>query len=146
MRVGHVETRHDSPTGKLTAKEDANLALLETHLRKVAPARFDFATFVDPGWDQNEKHLCKTAACALGHATTIPELRTQGLYMHSDGFPSLKGREDEGTFTVARVLFGLSFHEYQRLFMPGHGLSELAKAVNVADEIAAVRSERGVEA
>lgn len=52
------------------------LLTLAAHLRTLPPEKLDMTDWV-----------CGAAACAVGHACTMPVFQQQGLRMHPDGFP-----------------------------------------------------------
>lgn len=55
------------------------LLLLADFLDKLPSERFDYTRWISSGWKGNPDLSCGSVACALGWATTIPELRAAGL-------------------------------------------------------------------
>ena len=56
------------------------LLLLADKLDQLPPGRFDYRRWVANDWDGSSKlESCGSMACALGWATTIPELQEAGL-------------------------------------------------------------------
>lgn len=117
------------------------LAALQRHLEKLEATkptkrkrRFDIDTFYKRGTKS-----CGTAACALGEACFVPELRAEGLRLtHDVGsymVPVFKG-EWVG-FDAAMKLFGLSSDEAHDLFgIDSYWPRRLATPGNVAKRIA----------
>lgn len=89
---------------------------------------------------------CGTAACAVGWATAIPELRAEGLKLYWNGIgwvpgfgkrPALSGDADDFAFVgfhEAARFFGLTIKESERLFSPD-SYTEHPSPATVASEI-----------
>lgn len=107
------------------------LLLLAEHLEKLPNKRFDFRHWVGPDWN-GDANLCNTTACALGHATTIPELADAGLilvkchsYRHG-GLVCLRQNMEVPEFDIDNIssldaamhVFGLTMDEAEYLFLP----------------------------
>jgi len=87
--------------------------------------RFNFSNWVGKDWLGKEDLSCGTSACAIGFATTIPELRDLGLRLfktetqwnHEIGILHPDGTSSKGANHVA-MLFGLDDEEFNYLFIP----------------------------
>jgi hypothetical protein len=90
------------------------LLLIADKLDKVDESKFNFAYYfsrngsclVGYEWNINE---CGSAACALGFATTIPEIRDAGL------------TAKDISMGMAQRVLGISYEELNYLFYPGEG-------------------------
>jgi hypothetical protein len=96
----------------MTRKETARrLRKLARVLKKVRDHQFNMF-----GWWWGEpKPNCGTAACALGHACTVPEFYRLGLRL-DDNVPIMPGRHSG--FDSGAALFGISYGEARYLFAP----------------------------
>ncbi len=135
----------------MKAVHKRRLLLLADFLEKLPPERFDFNRWVGWNWRGAPDISCGASACALGWATTIPELHEAGLRLSIDrvegiGVIHLASDVDfefsDGPPRASRVVFGLSSREHERLFLPYTGiddengrLSREASAKQVADHI-----------
>lgn len=124
-------------------------------LRRLPPWRFNFETWVGRGWGGAADLSCGTTACALGWATTVPELATAGLCLkqadNGQGYVDLAlgDQRAETGFTdvpllAAMAVFGIDMTEAQYLFVAEYDSPiddlepsppETAAAVEVADHI-----------
>lgn len=93
------------------------LTILRDFLRdppKHVVEHFDMET-----WGEgDDMHQCGTAACALGWATTIPEIRKAGLRM-SDGQPALVGKRGEAIafdYAAAVLVFDINDMQADHIF------------------------------
>lgn len=127
-------------------EHERRLLLIADKLDVVAtmpPARFNFARWVGHDWKGLPDLSCGTSACALGHASTIPELQALGLGLIADrrssGHVCVFGKEgnfDDDLKNVAD-LFGLTRKEFDFLFIPfsHQGDSALEEQENVYGRI-----------
>lgn len=106
------------------------LTALAAHLRTVAPENFQLGD-----WS------CGTAACAVGHACTMPEFQAKGLRIEpyeglrtGHGVPWF-GRV--GGWSAVRAFFDLDFSECYDLFHQGHYRGQPQGPDDVADRIEA---------
>jgi len=104
---------------------DERLLLLAGHLERVPSKAFDYTEYVSHDWDGSSSiGSCGTVACALGWATTIPELRALGLTLVRRRGGWLPRLVDPAThvehehFRTCAILFGLDADEANLLFMP----------------------------
>lgn len=111
----------------------SRLKLVAERLRRVSPPNFRMSwwykvaepsdsivphpdlEFIDSG---TGKHICGTSACALGWATTIPELRRLGLRLRfvNEGYGAIVVYGLQHDFAAARAIFGLTSEEVLFLF------------------------------
>lgn len=138
----------------MNAQQRANLEILVEFLKTSIPkARFDFSKWVGPEWKGKPDLSCGTTACALGWATTIPELRAQGLKLFKDEqgakFPVMEKYLNKVphmdpldlAILSCQVLFGIDTSTAARFFIPvdsrvkGSVLPESATAADVAELI-----------
>jgi len=122
------------------------LLMLAAFLRKLPRSRFNFHHWVGPYWKGSQDLACGTAACAMGWAATIPELRRAGLRLvqtvQGIGHVVLRGQEPEDTYgsaterAAASKVFGITDDDqFNRLFIPEHTLPGDATPKRVAREI-----------
>ena len=104
------------------------LLKLANHLRTVAPETFDLAS-----WS------CGGAACAVGHACTIPEFQAQGIKMGPyEGLLLGSGVPRFGQYSgwpAVRAFFCLTWDQAQELFAGHCYPAGLDGAHHVADRI-----------
>ena len=124
----------------------AYLKLLEAKLRTVAQEEFDMRTWCGSEWHPwggKEDLSCGTVACALGHATTIPEFKKLGLRLvrrlanHWAGWIELD-QGIKGTshgFSAGAELFGLSINQSEWLFSAVSYDAAVVSPAMVADRI-----------
>lgn len=111
----------DRETGERRLRELADL------LDSLPPERFSYASWVGRSWEGDPDLSCGTTACALGWATTMPELRRAGLslgWTWSAGAQPVLRWATTNTLTgldAAMAVFGLADREAWWLFMPGGG-------------------------
>jgi len=131
------------------------LLALADLLQKLPPKRFDYSHWVGDNWKGSADLSCGTTACAFGWATTMPSLRRLGLMLKPDHRNELGGevklKRKSGKFLsterAALEVFGLSYGEFEYLFVPYSGreltayklpesyLGDLASAKQVAAHI-----------
>lgn len=138
----------------MTARTD----LLELVAKKLdTNPPFNFAKWVGEDWGGKPDLSCGTSACALGHATTIPELAALGLKLYKshanavacvcDHVPT----EDEmwnvnrTSIHTAMRIFNLTDDEARYLFMPGRGLGAQPSAKEVAAHIRKFIADGAIE-
>ena len=98
------------------------LKLLEAKLRTVSQDQFDMNTWCGSAahpWEGKEDLSCGTVACALGHATTIPEFKALGLRLVIDDANSGMGFIKYGYLTsylAAAKLFDITVDQSMHLF------------------------------
>jgi hypothetical protein len=150
-----------APINPVERKRSAKrLMLVVDKLRSIRdPILFDFNKWVKDGWtERKDPNICRTPACALGHACAIPELKRLGLKMMvpqkgapcgTHPFVGIKGKEYDWhdfysfseSLTTAMEVFILSEEEARFLFVPGnyyygnYGPSMYASATDVASHI-----------
>lgn len=126
----------DSPEIDMTHCKK-RLLMLADFLDNLPEERFDYSHWAGDNWGGKSDLSCGTTACALGWATTIPELAEAGLVMHrpashhdNEEDPLVCLRARVGTIDprfdclskfpeeAARQVFGLSKSEYEWLFIP----------------------------
>lgn len=99
---------------------NARLLKLADFLETLPRKRFDYDTWVGNDWKGAPDLSCGTTACALGWATTMPELRAEGL--HLSGTPTYGWVTHEPTGATgedaAMEVFGLDYDEAVYLFCP----------------------------
>lgn len=107
------------------------LLLLADRLENVPNKRFNFRHWVGKDWN-GDANLCNTTACALGFATTIPELADAGLILvkcnsfRHGGLVCLRQIVTDPDFDIDNVsslhaamhVFGLTMEEAEFLFLP----------------------------
>lgn len=93
------------------------LLKLAALLERLPPERFNYSHWVGDDWKGKKDLSCGTTACALGWATTIPELRKLGLHLRKDseGYADVVCGRMENKFAGMKV-FGLTFEESEALF------------------------------
>ena len=101
------------------------LGILANHLRTVAPDQFGLST-----WE------CGTVACAVGHATRLPEFAALGFRMSPDWFcsttPALHAHHG---WPAVELLFDLDRGDAEYLFADWSYPDNAKGADNVADPI-----------
>jgi hypothetical protein len=104
------------------------LLALADLLQKLPPKRFDYSHWVGDNWKGSADLSCGTTACAFGWATTMPSLRRLGLMLKSDSRCDIGGEvrlNRNGKFLTtekaALEVFGLSYGEFEYLFVPYSG-------------------------
>lgn len=105
------------------------LMLVVEKLRALPEERFYYGTWVGRHWGGLADLSCGTTACALGWATTVPELATAGLCMRLGEIGAHVSLVDETelhgassydhSFIAAATVFGISVAEAEYLFTPG---------------------------
>lgn len=113
-------------TKEMTLEETSifRLELLADLLEKLPKGRFDYTNWVGDFWKGKEDLSCGTTACALGWATTIPELRKLGLRMAKrggNGTVILKRQdpgEESGPLMAAMTVFNINQIDAMWLFYP----------------------------
>jgi hypothetical protein len=101
------------------------LMLVVAKLRALPVERFDYGRWVGQNWQDAPDLSCGTTACALGWATTIPELAAAGLRLKrgTDGYVYVSdGTPDDSSFAsfhAASGIFGISTDDAEYLFAPG---------------------------
>lgn len=110
------------------------LLRLAEHLDKLPPEKFYFGSFVGKDWDGKSDILtCGTTACAIGHATLLPDMGIGKMQLNCLGYPVIDGKTP---FDAALVAFDISRVEAQDLFIPGCSkLNRFATAKDVASHI-----------
>jgi hypothetical protein len=93
------------------------LLALADLLEKLPRKRFDYSNWVGDNWTGDPKLSCGTTACALGWATTMPNLRRAGLRLNKAGSP-YNIKDEERDELAACGLFCLEPYEARHLFMP----------------------------
>jgi hypothetical protein len=131
-------------------ESDRRLFLLVVALRAWPKERFDYTSWVGSNWKpamELADPSCGSTACALGIATTVPELQALGLRLSKNGIPVFgDGFQEEDAFDAAWRVFLLgTIEEAEFLFCPlacgpsGHvGLispPDDASAADVADHL-----------
>lgn len=129
------------------------LLLLADFLEKMPEERFDYVSWVGYGWQGKPDLSCGTTACALGWATTIPELRDAGLrlvkvYSRYDGsrshtfvtsveYPETYDAIDGNRYSImaAKEVFGINSLEANSLFVPDTFMHEESTAKDIAELI-----------
>jgi len=98
-------------------------------LDTVPPEHFDLGV-----WLAGDGPPCKTAACAVGWATTIPAFRRAGLTTDSSGWPIYS---EWGGFNAAEQFFGLTEDDALHLFASSYRyrLADLTRPTTVARRI-----------
>lgn len=116
---------------------------------------FNFGTWVEQGWEGKPDLSCGAAACALGRATTIPEIAALGLRLvlemdddipfsyitdgkHAPGDVEDPSNAVEASLAAASRVFEITELEARFLFMPeeeDNGLSPDVSAATVARHI-----------
>jgi len=99
------------------------LAALQRHLEKLEATiprkrkrRFDMSTYYKRGTKS-----CGTAACALGEACFVPELRRAGLRLcRASGTFMVPEFKNAIGYAAAMDLFDISFGDAMDLFNPDH--------------------------
>ena len=139
----------------------ADLLLLVAKKLETLPAnRFDFEVWVGPDWKGHADLSCGASACALGWATTIPEIAALGLVLRSNedtvhGFVDLESNKpptedyeySRRSINAAGAVFEISYEAAQYLFIPGswdNGLEDSAEATEVAAHIRAFVTRGGM--
>jgi len=87
-------------------------------LRKLPPEKFNYNTWVGVDWKGKQDLSCGTTACALGWATTMPQLRRLGLRLSKD-FSVMLLNKTYDPIDAACEVFGLTYSEAEFLFVPG---------------------------
>lgn len=110
------------------------LGLVADLLESLPYDRFDYTRWVGESWKGARDLSCGTTACALGWATTIPELSALGLYLVSEednpmysgwateiGTVRIRGQENNmrDSIDAAMRIFQLDEDEAAWLFTPG---------------------------
>lgn len=132
------------------------LLLLASFLETLPEERFDYNHWVGKDWGGKSDLSCQTTACALGWATTIPELADAGLMLipspnsvRHGGVVSLRQErefieKELGLFfapnRAGEVVFDLDDYEFDFLFIPDGGSMFERKALKssaTAKEVAA---------
>lgn len=101
------------------------LMMLADKLASLPKERFDFKHWVGSDWKGKKDLSCGTTACSFGWACTIPALQKAGLKLdsiHGMFTPTLEGISLNGSSPkiAARKVFGLSYYEFDYLFIPRH--------------------------
>ena len=124
------------------------LLLAEFLENEVSESRWNYRRIVGGNWGGAPDLSCGTTACALGWATTIPELRDAGLRLFLFTATPVKDLAYpclylDGTkiFEAACKVFGITMNEANFLFNPSDQDSETpspdASAAEVAQHIRA---------
>lgn len=132
------------------------LLLLASFLEQLPDEKFDFRSWVSTNWDGKSEIGCGTTACALGWATTLPQLADAGLMLVKTpgssgiGMVCLRNSvdmvDDHSPFLASKEVFNLSREEHKLLFTPSfynddvHGfplLKPSATAIDVMNQIRA---------
>lgn len=108
------------------------LLKLSDLLESLPIGRFDYGHWVGCNWEGKQDLSCGTTACAAGWATTIPELREQGLVLEQDeevGYIALvrEGVEIAVTFGALSKVFDLEIREAIYLFRSDVEMSSFDK-------------------
>jgi hypothetical protein len=116
----------DIAPSELLDVSDARLTLIAEKLESLPLGRFDYSDWVGDDWGGKPDLSCGTAACALGWATTIPELQAEGLrlvqsrcgysYVTAPGLDFLN--PVESSICAAEQVLQLSEQEARYLFVP----------------------------
>jgi len=102
------------------------LLALADLLQKLPAKRFNYSSWVGDDWGGKSDLSCGTTACAFGWATTMPSLRRLGLVLHKvhQDISEVKLHKN-GKYLepdkAAREVFGLSYGEFEYLFVPYSG-------------------------
>jgi len=94
------------------------LLALADLLQKLPPKRFDYSHWVGDDWKGKQDLSCGTTACAFGWATTMPSLRRLGLVLHKSEVTLHKNGGYLFPSEAAKEVFGLSYAEFEYLFVP----------------------------
>jgi hypothetical protein len=104
------------------------LMLVVKKLEELPPERFNFNVWVGTNWEGDPDLSCGTTACALGWATTIPELREAGLRLTKAicctivciVFGDQMGvhSPNDASISAAKAVFELTNREASFLFVP----------------------------
>ena len=113
----------------------ALLLKLADLLDALPPERFDYAHWIGSDWQGDPDIHCGAAACALGWACTMPELRSvielrmpgrepRAAHVALVGSPEQPGRMPPPwrlSFESAVVAFDITYSQAETLFAPGDG-------------------------
>jgi hypothetical protein len=124
MKAAKAKAKTVKTAAKKTTLAVYNRRLLKLadFLEKLPRQRFSFHSWVGPEWGGAQDLSCGTTACALGWACTIPAFQRLGARIEQGEdcvYPDLAWKNRVDTYEVSRGLFGLTFTEHCRLFLPG---------------------------
>lgn len=97
----------------MTIRKDL-LADLADHLDKVPKFRFRIE-----GWRfRPQRHTCKTAGCAIGHAPNVPTIKALGFTCNITPYLPPQGEYDRARsgWDAVSALFGISVVQAENLF------------------------------
>ena len=122
---------------KLSKLGARRLLKLAEHLEKgkLGHKQFDYSTYhIGP----RDKNHCGTAGCAIGECPVVFPRQWKFIQARYSDVPILRAIDSDSTEDSGAVFFGLTYKEYEYLFIPGteeNPLSENAKRKTVAKHI-----------